>query len=89
MVETNIKACVVKNNSLYRKFIFLFRAVRIALDWITLVIESIGVLILLVWIVVPAKEFREIFNAIQCKNVKNVAHGTGQRRRGQSHGPHE
>ena len=38
------------------------------LDWITLVIEAVGVVILLMWIVIPIREFRLILKAVARKS---------------------
>lgn len=37
------------------------------MDWITLTIEAIGVLILLFWVVVPIREFSDIFRRLKHK----------------------
>jgi heme exporter protein D len=37
------------------------------LDWITVVIELVGVAILIAWIVIPIREFRQILRAIKDK----------------------
>ena len=37
------------------------------LDWITVVIELVGVAILLTWIVIPIREFRGILRAVKHK----------------------
>jgi len=38
------------------------------MDWITLTIELIGVVILLLWIVIPVREFRSILTTIRHRN---------------------
>jgi len=38
------------------------------MDWITLTIELIGVVILLLWIVIPVREFRSILKTIRHRN---------------------
>jgi hypothetical protein len=37
------------------------------LDWITVVIELVGIVILLTWIVIPIREFRQILRAVKSK----------------------
>ncbi len=37
------------------------------LDWITITIELIGVAILLLWIVIPIREFRQILQVVKHK----------------------
>ena len=37
------------------------------LDWIMITIELVGVAILLIWIVVPIREFRQIFQIVKHK----------------------
>ena len=37
------------------------------LDWITIVIEAVGVVILLMWIVIPIREFRQILQIVKHK----------------------
>ena len=39
------------------------------MDWITLLIEVVGVVILLLWIVIPIQEFRSILKQIQTRGV--------------------
>ncbi len=39
------------------------------LDWMTLTIEAIGILIFCVWIVLPAREFRIIFKRLRQKEA--------------------
>ena len=38
------------------------------LDWITITIELVGVVILLMWIVIPIREFRQIFQIVKHKH---------------------
>lgn len=35
------------------------------MDWITLSVEAVGLLILLCWIVVPIREFKDIFKRLK------------------------
>ena len=35
------------------------------MDWMTLTIEVVGLLILCIWIVIPITEFREIFKKLR------------------------
>jgi hypothetical protein len=37
------------------------------LDWITILIEAVGVAILLMWIVIPIREFRQILRVLKHK----------------------
>ena len=37
------------------------------LDWITITIELVGTAILLLWIVIPIREFRQIFQIVKHK----------------------
>ena len=37
------------------------------LDWITITIELVGIAILLLWIVIPIREFRQIFQIVKHK----------------------
>ncbi len=39
------------------------------MDPITLLIEAVGVVILLMWIVIPIREFREILKRVKTRNV--------------------
>ena len=41
------------------------------LDWGTYAIEAIGLVILCVWIVVPAREFKRIFKSLKEKESKD------------------
>lgn len=38
------------------------------LDWITIVIEAVGIVILLMWIVIPIREFRQILKVVRRKS---------------------
>ena len=38
------------------------------MDWITLLIELVGVAILLMWIVIPIREFRQILRIVRSKH---------------------
>jgi uncharacterized membrane protein YcjF (UPF0283 family) len=38
------------------------------LDWITITIELVGIVILLMWIVIPIQEFRGIFRIVTRKH---------------------
>ena len=38
------------------------------IDWITIAIELVGIAIMLMWIVIPIREFREIFRAVKHKS---------------------
>lgn len=37
------------------------------MDWLTLTVEAVGAVIFLVWAVLPAREFREIYRALKAK----------------------
>jgi hypothetical protein len=37
------------------------------IDWITILIEAVGVAILLMWIVIPIREFRDILRVLKRK----------------------
>ena len=37
------------------------------LDWITITIELVGIAILLLWIIIPIREFRQIFQIVKHK----------------------
>ena len=37
------------------------------IDWITILIELVGIAILLMWIVIPIREFRDILRVIKTK----------------------
>ena len=39
------------------------------MDWITLLIETVGVVILLLWIVIPIREFRAILKKIRARGM--------------------
>jgi LytS/YehU family sensor histidine kinase len=38
-------------------------------DPITLLIEAVGVIILLMWIIIPIREFREILKRVKTRNA--------------------
>jgi len=38
------------------------------IDWITIAIELVGIAIMLMWIVIPIREFREIFRTVKHKS---------------------
>jgi hypothetical protein len=40
------------------------------LDWMTLTIEAIGLTILCIWVIVPIREFRSIFQRIRHKEAQ-------------------
>lgn len=37
------------------------------LDWMTIAIEAVGIVILCIWVIVPVQEFRTIFRRLQLK----------------------
>jgi len=39
------------------------------LDWMTLTIEAIGIVIFLIWIVIPIREFRTILRRLKEKEA--------------------
>ena len=39
------------------------------LDWMTLTIEAIGIVIFLIWIVIPIREFRAILRRLKEKEA--------------------
>lgn len=39
------------------------------IDWITLLIELVGIAILLMWIVIPIREFRQILRVLKNKRA--------------------
>ena len=39
------------------------------MDWITLLIEAVGVVILMLWIVMPIREFRAILKRIRSREI--------------------
>ncbi len=43
------------------------------LDWMTLSIEAVGVVIFCIWIVVPIREFRGILNRMRRRTPSDVA----------------
>jgi hypothetical protein len=44
------------------------------LDWITITLELVGIAILLMWIVIPIKEFRDIFRIVRRKHAASDEH---------------
>jgi hypothetical protein len=42
-------------------------------DWITLLIEAVGVLILCIWIVIPVQEFKSIFARLRREGHPTLA----------------
>ncbi len=53
------------------------------MDWITITVEAVGLIILLTWVVVPIREFRSIFKRLrqekQAENApKNQQTGEGK-----------
>ena len=50
------------------------------LDWITIVIELVGVAILIAWIVIPVREFRQILRAIKAKERRQSGAPGGRTR---------
>ena len=40
------------------------------LDWMSLSIEAIGIAILLIWIIVPIREFQAIFKRLKQENAQ-------------------
>ena len=46
------------------------------MDWMTLTIELIGLAILLIWTVIPAQEFRQIFKHLLGKDPNTSDHRT-------------
>lgn len=44
------------------------------LDWITLLIEAVGILILCVWIVIPIHEFKLIFRRLRQEGHPTLTH---------------
>jgi hypothetical protein len=45
------------------------------MDWATAAIEAVGLLILGIWIVIPIREFKEIFAKIRHKDQQASDHG--------------
>jgi hypothetical protein len=83
MSETIRNRCGVKENLLYRKFQKSGLGREGAMiDWVTLAIELVGIAILLMWVVVPIREFREIFRAVRRKTAatETMADREGPRR---------
>jgi uncharacterized membrane protein YcjF (UPF0283 family) len=48
------------------------------LDWITLSVEAVGLVILLCWIVVPIREFRGIFKRLKIEEAQRDPHDVGR-----------
>lgn len=46
------------------------------MDWITLMVEAAGVAIFVIWAVLPAREFREIYRRIKARDA--AAGDTGE-----------
>ena len=44
------------------------------LDWITITIELVGIAIMLIWIVIPIREFRDIFRTVRRKHASADDH---------------
>ena len=40
------------------------------LDWMSLSIEAVGLVILLIWVVIPIRAFREIFKRLKRQNAR-------------------
>ena len=61
------------------------------MDWVTLIIEAVGVVILLLWVVIPIQEFKSILSAVHQRNAdreraaRDAHDGSG----GDSGGPRE
>ncbi len=47
------------------------------LDWMTLTIEAIGIIILCIWVIVPIGEFRSIFRRLRQKQQPDSADANG------------
>jgi hypothetical protein len=57
-------------------------------DWITLLIEAVGIVILLVWAVIPVKEFKLILRHIRQRDRLEVPEAPGgSKRASDSEGP--
>jgi uncharacterized membrane protein YcjF (UPF0283 family) len=48
------------------------------MDWITLSVEAVGLVILICWIVVPIREFRGIFRRLKQEAADPTSQRTGQ-----------
>jgi hypothetical protein len=53
------------------------------LDWVTLSIEALGIVILCIWVIVPIGEFRSIFRRLRQRQepVSAEAEGAEDRRK--------
>jgi hypothetical protein len=77
-VEAIAVSCGVKQNSRYRKFADgnglggARRATAAMIDWITILIEAVGVVTLLMWIAIPIREFRDILPRPQAQTPRRV-----------------
>jgi heme exporter protein D len=49
------------------------------IDWITILIEAVGVAILLMWIVIPIREFRDILRVLKRKRRRESSGEDGPR----------
>jgi uncharacterized membrane protein YcjF (UPF0283 family) len=48
------------------------------IDWITILIEAVGVVILLMWIVIPIREFRDILRVLKLKRRRDPRESSGE-----------
>jgi uncharacterized membrane protein YcjF (UPF0283 family) len=48
------------------------------IDWITILIEAVGVVILLMWIVIPIREFRDILRVLKQKRRRGREESAGE-----------
>lgn len=48
------------------------------IDWITILIEAVGVAILLMWIVIPIREFRDILRVLKIKRQRGRGESPGE-----------
>ena len=48
------------------------------MDWITLSVEAVGLVILLCWIVVPIREFKSIFKRLKKEETQREMQAVGQ-----------
>ena len=48
------------------------------MDWITLLIELVGVVILLMWIVIPIREFRQILRIVRARDNRPASTRDGR-----------
>ena len=67
--QTTNRGLKVQANLLYRRFTFSGAAF---VDWITLLIECVGVVILLLWVIIPASEFRAILARLRRRDMPNA-----------------